>query len=286
VPGLRSIFIGLYPFFLVVSSFHAAQMLYGEAEGPLAWWGVLLTTAPFMVLLLRVMIFKDLARTSRRLPVIQGLAIVGFFLAFFSFLVIGAPDPLALGLAAAGLALFSIYNFWYSELGPLQSTTLIKGSRLTEFTLEDLAGETVSAEDLSAGPTFILFYRGNWCPFCMGQIREITAHYEELENLGVSVALVSPQPQHKTAKLAAKHGINFRFLIDQDNRAARALGIDLKSGVPVGLSLFGYAIETVLPTIVLVGADGRILFTERSDNYRVRPHPKHLIGILKDSMAA
>jgi len=69
--GLRPIFISLYPAFLVAASFYAGLKLYGEPEGPLAWWGVLLTAAPFLILLLRATILRDLARTSRRLPVIS-----------------------------------------------------------------------------------------------------------------------------------------------------------------------------------------------------------------------
>lgn len=283
--GQRSIFIGLYPVFLIAVTFYAGLRLYQGADGPLAWWGVILTTAPFLVLLLRVMTLKDLARTSRRLPVIQGLAVVGFFLAFFSVLVIGAPDYLALALAAAGLVLFVIYNFWYSELNPPPSPALQKGARLPGFTLEDIGGRTLRAEDLSAGPAFLLFYRGNWCPFCMAQVSEIVSHYKELEDLGVTVALISPQPLHKTAKLAAKHGVNLRFLIDHDNQAARALGIEIKRGLPLGMTLLGYAEQTVMPTIILIGSNGRVLYAERSENYRVRPHPQRLIGILKDSLA-
>ncbi len=283
--GLRSIFIGLYPVFLFAVTIYAALMLYEKAAGSLAWWGVFLTTAPFLVFLLRISIFKDVARTGRRLPVIQGLAVVGFFLAFFSVLVIGDLDLVALILAAAGLALFVIYNFWYSELKPRESPALQKGARLPGFTLEDTVGETVSAEDLSAGPTFLLFYRGNWCPVCMAQVSEIVGHYKELQDLGVTVALVSPQPPHKTAKLAAKHGLGITFLIDQGNQAARALGIEVKKGLPMGMNLLGYSKETVMPTTILVGTEGQILHAEISENYRVRPHPAHLIGILKDSMA-
>ena len=283
--GLRSIFIGLYPVFLFLVTFYAGMMLYDKAGGSLAWWGVFLTTAPFLMFLLRISIFKDVARTGRRLPVIQGLAVVGFFLAFFSVLVIGDLDLLALTLAATGLVLFVIYNFWYSELEPRQSPALQKGARLPGFTLEDTVGGTVSAEDLSAGPTFLLFYRGNWCPVCMAQVSEIVGYYEKLQELGVTVALISPQPPHKTAKLAAKHGLGITFLIDQGNQAANALGIEVKNGLPLGLSLFGYSKETVMPTTILVGTEGQILHAEISENYRVRPHPKRLIGILKDSKA-
>ena len=282
--GLRPIFISLYPVFLIAAGFYAALMLYQEADGALAWWGILLTTVPFLALLLRVLMLKDLARTSRRLPIIQGLAVVGFFLAFFSYLVLGSEEFLALLLAAAGLALFSLYNFWYSELELPANTALEKGARLPSFTLEDTAGQSFSAEDLSERPAFLLFYRGNWCPFCMGQVSEIVASYRELEELGVTVALISPQPQHKTVKLAANHGVNFRFLIDQGNAAAKALGIESKGSLPLGLSLFGYSIDTVLPTIILIGRGGQILYAEQADNYRVRPEPARLIAILREAL--
>ena len=74
------------------------------------------------------------------------------------------------------------------------------------------------------------------------------------------------------------------FWVDTDNRAARRLGIAHEHGVPAGFEVLGYKSETVLPTVLLVGEDGRILYSSQTDNYRVRPEPAEFLRVL-DALA-
>ena len=39
--------------------------------------------------------------------------------------------------------------------------------------------------------------------------------------------------------------------------------------------------DTVLPTVIIVDAEGRILFTDQTDNYRVRPAPEDFLKALR-----
>ncbi len=125
-----------------------------------------------------------------------------------------------------------------------------------------------------------MFYRGNWCPLCMAQIKEISAQYQELEKRGVEVLLISPQPVGKSASLAKKMKVNFHFLTDEKNAMARELKIDQKFGIPLGFEVLGYASETVLPTIIITDEEGKIIFLDQTDNYRVRPEPETFLKIL------
>jgi hypothetical protein len=76
------------------------------------------------------------------------------------------------------------------------------------------------------------------------------------------------------------------FLRDRDNTAAELLGIRHKWGTPMGLQALGYASDTVLPTVILTDAQGNILFSDQTDNYRVRPEPKSFEALLKTTSPA
>ncbi|NJN00349.1 MAG: redoxin domain-containing protein, partial [Aquincola sp.] len=41
-------------------------------------------------------------------------------------------------------------------------------------------------------PAVLVFYRGNWCPLCVAQLRELASRQEDLTALGAKVILVSP----------------------------------------------------------------------------------------------
>ena len=138
--------------------------------------------------------------------------------------------------------------------------------------------------DFAGSPAVLVFYRGNWCPLCMAQIRELAGRHRELADLGIKVALISPQPDEHTRNLAGMHDVPFHFLIDEQNRFAESLGIAVAHGVPVGV-MGGYAPNTVLPTVVVTNANGTIVFSDQTDNYRVRPEPDVFLAILRRSGA-
>ena len=68
--------------------------------------------------------------------------------------------------------------------------------------------------------------------------------------------------------------------------AARQLGISRSNSIPFGMQLLGYSSEAALPTVVVIDANGRILFTDLTDNYRHRPEPEKLISVLDIAEAA
>lgn len=45
--------------------------------------------------------------------------------------------------------------------------------------------------------------------------------------------------------------------------------------------MLGYEGDTVLPTLVVVDAEGRIVFADQTDNYRIRPTPDTVLAALR-----
>lgn len=277
--SLKSIFVSLYVCFLVGASATALWRIAGPHFG-LGWIGVLLTTAPFLVLLSWLMATRRSARTSPRLPAIIAFGAAGVMLSFWSWL-IGLSDSAPLAVAVTGFSSFLIYSFWYSDLGPRRSGVLALGRALPEFAVQNETGAEILSGAWRGRPTILIFFRGNWCPLCMAQIKEVALRYREVEATGARVALISPQSQAHTQKLARKHDVGFEYYVDAEGRAARLLGIDHPGGVPLGMSVFGYDADTVLPTVVVTDRDGIVRWTHETDNYRVRPEPDLFLSVLR-----
>lgn len=278
---LKSIYVMLYMMAAMVATVFAVQWLLASQDY-LSWGGVLLVYVPFLIVLSWLMIFRSMARTSSRFPILIVLGALGVVASVFGYLQGG--NVLALVLALAGLAGFLIYDYWYSSLVRHHSGQLNVGQTLPAFELRNTAGETLSSASLIDKPTVWIFYRGNWCPLCMAQIKEVAAQYQQLEELGVRVALISPQPHKFTVGLAKKFDVAFDFLTDEGNRAARALGIEHNFGVPMGMQVLGYDSETVMPTVIITDVGGRILWVDETDNYRVRPEPDTYLKVLRDKL--
>lgn len=280
---LKSVFVSAYMMAAMVIIVFAVKSLLTSGD-VITWGGVILAYAPFMLVISWLMVFRSIARTSSRFPVLIVLGSLGIIASSWGYRQGG--NLVALALAVAGFISFLIYDYWYSSFGRSHSSQLAVGQMLPAFDLKNTAGETVSSASLTDKPTVWIFYRGNWCPLCMAQIKEVAGQYQQLDALGARVALISPQPHGFTVGLAKRFDVAFDFLTDEHNRAAQTLGIANAYGVPMGMQVLGYDSETVLPTVIITAAGGRILWADETDNYRVRPEPDLFLDVLRERRPA
>lgn len=277
---LKALFVAIYPPLVVVI---AAASIAGLAlsDSRLVWAGALLTVMPFAGLYLRATVSRKLARTSRALPLLSAVTLAGVILALYGFWRHDHGGLLPLGAAIVGMVGFFLYDYWYSSFGRRLNERLAPGRILPDVHAIDVQGRPVCTSDLRGRPVLYMFYRGNWCPFCMAQVKEITERYRELANRGVELVLVSPQPTDLTERVAEMFAVPCRFWVDSDLAAARELGILQDDGVPPGALRNKFGPDTVLPTVVIVDDEGRILFADQTENYRVRPDPDIFLRVLQ-----
>jgi peroxiredoxin len=276
---MKSVFVSTYMMAAVAITVIAGQSLW-VTHDYLSWGGVLLVTTPFVIVIGWLMIFQNIARTSAHFPTMIVLGTTGVVLASWGY--IRGGSLVAPVLAIAAWISFMLYSYWYSSLNRQSGEKLNIGNTLPNFELKDVAGQAVSSSSFSDKPTIWIFYRGNWCPLCMAQIKELVTQYKELQSLGVRIALVSPQPHKNTIALAKRFDAPFDFLTDEGSRAAHVLGIEHLNGLPMGLQMLGYDCETLLPTVIITDTGGRVLWTHETDNYRIRPEPDVYLAVLRE----
>ena len=281
---LKGLYITVFATTLFIAAFHTLYML-GKSNFELAWIGAVISLIPASGLFMWLMI-ANVVRTSPNLTGILTATYTGAAISSFAWATAG-PDALNPGLAFSyaagpGAAGFTIYVFWYSRFGRGENSILKIGQSLPEFSLEDIDGNEVVSRSFRGKPALFLFYRGNWCPLCMAQIKEVAERYRELTENGVEVILVSPQSHDNTRSLANRYLVPFHFMVDVDNRAAKMLDILNVAGTPLGVGVLGYEEDTVLPTVIMTNASGEIIYADLTDNYRIRPEPDVFIEIMRD----
>ncbi len=215
-------------------------------------------------------------RTSANQTVLTFSIIIGYALFIIGSLTISWPLIIIYGV---GLIFWMLFIFWYSNFPKHSSEVLKIGASLPELTLKTLDNKPFYASSLLGKKAIYLFYRGNWCPVCMAQVKEVASQYKSLKESGAEMILVSPQPQEKTKKLTESLGIDFLFLHDEGNKMAQKLDIAHINGVPIGASP-AYGNDTVYPTIVITDEQGKIIFVDQTDNFRIRPEPETYISVL------
>lgn len=277
---LKSMFISNYMMLAMAIAGYAGWMLY-QGGNPIAWGGVMLTAGPLMMVISWLMMFKNVARTSAHFPFLNFLGAIGTSLAVWAWHGQGA-STLAPAAAIIGWLGFLLYAYWFSTYGGRMPSAKLKvGAILPNFTVRNAGGAAVTSAQLTNKPAILMFFRGNWCPLCMAQVKELVGRYQDISALGVRVALISPQPHRNTMALAEKFGVQFDFLTDEGNTAARALGIEQAHGLPMGMQMMGYDSETVLPTVIITDKNGKVIWTHETDNYRIRPEPDVYLEVLR-----
>jgi peroxiredoxin len=175
------------------------------------------------------------------------------------------------------------YLLWYSffqKRNAANNILLKVGNTLPLLRFENATKEEVTSEKFAGTPSIFIFYRGNWCPFCMAQIKEMVAKHEELTARNINTVFISSQPHGFSENLTKKYPLDFQFLVDVNGEVAKQLNIFASHSLPLGFQVFGFKSHGILPTIIITDSNEQIVYTNQTDNYRVRPEPTALLKIV------
>lgn len=274
----KSVFITLLPILAIYSTYYSGVNL-SENGISLDALGQLLTSSTILLFFLGLFTISQ-ARTSAGLSGFTVSILIGFLMGMLSTAFLRNWDLDGVAMNVMLTIGWIIYVKWYSVFEERDSEILTEGKMLPEFVLENTSKKKIASSSFIGNPTIYLFYRGNWCPLCMAQIKEIAAQYKELENRGVNMVFISPQPHFYTERLSKRYDLGFHYLQDTDNTVAKQLGLLSENGIPAGFQALGFDSNTVMPTVIITDKKGRIAFADLTDNYRVRPEPETFLEVI------
>ena len=159
---------------------------------------------------------------------------------------------------------------------------LLIGASVPDVGLETVAGETVKLqEQLGEKPAILIFYRGGWCPFCNRQLAQLQEIQSSLVDLGYQILAISPDRPAKLAESAEKIKPSYTLLSDSRMEVASAFGIAFRLDDATLTKYRGYGIDLEaasgqshfqlpVPSVFIVGRDGKIGFTYVNPDYKLR----------------
>ncbi|HEX4844192.1 MAG TPA: peroxiredoxin family protein [Limnobacter sp.] len=277
----KSVFITAFVVLVNLALLHVATLSWHSPLGA-GWMGVFVLALPNFYFFVWLFMGRK-GRTSRNLHLLLATNLTGYAMVLTDPGMEADPWPLVTGT----LLFFGSlgFVFWYSNLGDRQPAGLAEGDKLPSFALQTLDGGRFNSEGFKGQPWLLVFYEGAWNPLGVTQIRELAGRFIDLDRLGLKVAAISPQPSIKSTAFAQRLGVPFELLVDENNSAARQLGLLAKDGVPWGAHLFGYGRDTVMPTVLLLNKHGRIVYASHTNNLRVRPEPDQLLEVARQRLA-
>jgi len=179
----------------------------------------------------------------------------------------------------------------------LAAKALTVGSPCPSFQLPDHNGKLVSSTDLlTQGRLVLLFIRGRWCPFCVGQMEAMNYIASEIAAAGASIVAVSPQTEKQSSFMRDQHKLAFPLLVDSGNQLARQFGLvyrvaeeqqGLYRSTFVNLPFVNGDSSWELPipaTFVIdrkIDEGSAILFASANEDYTNRPEPLEILSAVE-----
>jgi peroxiredoxin len=168
------------------------------------------------------------------------------------------------------------------------------GDQAPDFELPDQNGQDVRlSELLQRGPVVVIFYRGEWCPYCNLQLRVFQARLDELTGRGAQLVAISPQTPDHSLSMAEKNDLRFLVLSDVGARVIERYGLryDVDASTRELLETVGNDVGAhngpggwVLPATgtFLIGTDGRVSYARVTGNWTERAEPSEVLTVLDE----
>lgn len=170
--------------------------------------------------------------------------------------------------------------------GDISANAVKVGQKAPEFSLPDQLGETVTLSlVLERGPAVIVFYRGEWCPYCDLTLRAYQRILPQINALGASLIAISPQTPDNTLTTVEKKELTFSVLSDVGNVVSRKYGLVFvtpEAARHPGISAANgdESWELPVPGTFVIARDGTIKFTFVDADWTHRLEPAELLKVL------
>jgi peroxiredoxin len=175
----------------------------------------------------------------------------------------------------------------------IAESALAVGAKAPAFELTDHHGKLVSSTELLTKSRLVIcFFRGRWCPFCVGQLEAMNRLMPELEEFGASLIAISPQTVQQSFFMADQHKLHFSLLSDVGNEVARQFGLVYRvpefqqavyrrAFINLPLANGDESWELPIPATYILEQDCSVLYASGNPDYTERPEPGKILSAVK-----
>lgn len=189
------------------------------------------------------------------------------------------------------LALLSISLTAFSQEKP---EGLFINSKAADFKAKDQSGAEVSLKDLrKKGPVVIIFYRGNWCPYCSKELKNFQDSLQYITAKGATLIAITPEAAEGINKTVEKTGAIFPIVHDADMKISKsyAVSFEVDEKTAARYKNFGTDLMTTnnqkgkaylpVPAVYVINKEGAITYRFFNADYKKRPTVQDILKEIK-----
>ena len=133
-----------------------------------------------------------------------------------------------------------------------ETARLAPGDKAPAFSLPDANGNKVSLADYKGRRVVVYFYPAASTPGCTKEACDFRDNLHDLNDAGLEVVGISPDPPAKLAKFRDAEGLTFPLLSDPDRKVLTAYGAYGEK------QMYGKTVQGVIRSTFVVDEKGKI----------------------------
>jgi len=139
----------------------------------------------------------------------------------------------------------------------------------------------------------LIFYRGQWCPYCNKQLRKLEDSLQLIKNKGARLIAITPEMPESISKTIEKTKASYHLIYDKDMKIMKAYGVNFqvddksvaryKNADIDLLSANGQKDKAFLPVpaTYIIGKEGTILYRYFNSDYKKRPSIEEILDNIR-----
>ena len=158
-----------------------------------------------------------------------------------------------------------------------------------DFTAKDQNGRKFSLKnELKNGAVVMVFYRGQWCPYCNRQLKELQDSISFIKEKGATLIAVSPEKPANISKTVEKTKAAYPVIFDDSLKIMKsydvAFGVDSTSiekykkfGIDFNDANGSNGATLPVPAVYIINKKGIIVFKHFDQDYRKRVSVREIL---------
>ncbi len=180
----------------------------------------------------------------------------------------------------------------YAQVEMKKPEGLKVGDKAPEIVGTDQNGNDISLKSiLKKGEAVIIFYRGQWCPYCNKQLSQLNDSLTYITKKGGTIISITPETADNIKKTVSKTKASFSILEDKGLAIMKDYKVSFAVDEKTIEKYKGYGIDFAkangdnganlpVPATYIVGKNGKIKYVYFNADYTKRPSVKDIINNL------
>jgi len=169
---------------------------------------------------------------------------------------------------------------------------LFLNSKAPDFKGKDQNGTDIRLKDLlKKGKVVLVFYRGEWCPYCNKNLKRLEDSLQLIRDKGAMVIAVTPEQPESIAKTIEKTKAEYSILHDVDLKIMKAYEVDFEvpGNTVTRYRNGGIKLDEIngkngnylpVPATYIIDKEGNITYRFFNPDYKKRPAVKEILDNL------